>query len=177
MVLIVGLGNPGDRYKSTRHNVGFNFIEKIQTKLHIENMINKFDAEICTLKNANNTSVIFAKPQLYMNKSGEVVSKIANYYKIKSEDIYIIFDDLDIKLGEYKIQRGKYPKNHNGINNIIQNLNKDNFTYVRIGIDSRTPIERNSIPPSEYVLQKLDYNFDEIFEKIIIFINNELKLF
>src|SRR4030042_5866208 len=114
MQLIVGLGNPGDKYKNTRHNVGWLVLDKLKqaiskskflnsnqipnTKFQLEN---KFRSEILRMGD-----VMLVKPQTFMNESGEAVSKIANFYKISSYDIYIIHDDLDLRLGEYKIKKG-----------------------------------------------------------------------
>lgn len=134
MKLIVGLGNPGLEYENTRHNIGFYCIDLIVNSLDNINYKQKFNGLYQKLK-INNQDIIFLKPLSYMNLSGEVVSKFANYYKIKSEDILIIHDDLDMPLAKIKLRGKGTSGGHNGIKNIIMNLNTENFKRLKIGID------------------------------------------
>lgn len=146
MKLIAGLGNTGDRYKKTRHNVGFMILDEIQGEIDLPDwsFVNKFNSlMIDSRKNA-----LLCKPQTMMNSSGEAVSIIANYYKIDPNDFYVVHDDLDIKLGEYKIQKGKGPRDHKGLLSIYESLGTKDFWHVRIGVDNRRPEGRIAGEPS-----------------------------
>ena len=142
MRLVVGLGNPGERYKMTRHNVGYMVVDKAADGEFRQEK--KMKAAVC-----REGDVIWAKPETYMNRSGESVQRVAGFYKIGIDDIYVIHDDLDIRLGGYKIQKGRGPKDHNGLNNITELMGNDGYWRVRVGIDNR---EDRGIVGEEYVL-------------------------
>lgn len=152
MKLIVGLGNFGDEYNNTRHNVGFMAIEKTIHKYNLKIENKKFDA-IYTDTKINGERVIFIKPQKYMNLSGEVVKKYVDYYKIDIEDILIISDDMDIELGKYKLKQKGSSGGHNGLKNIEQNLKSIEYKRLKIGISK--PQRENTI---NYVLGKFTPN-------------------
>ena len=118
--LIVGLGNPGEKYANTRHNVGFMIIDELVRRIVNEKWVTakKFDSLIVNYQQ----SIIFCKPQTFMNTSGSMVKKLSDFYKTKTPDIWVIHDDLDIKLGEYKIQKGVGPKLHYGIESVSKAL-------------------------------------------------------
>ncbi len=171
MKLIVGLGNPGEKYANTRHNVGFMVVDQIAQMVNGQwSMIKKFNSLIINNKQslANNVgqpSTILSKPQTFMNDSGIAVSKMMNFYKIQSSELYIIHDDLDIKLGEYKIQKGIGPKVHNGVNSIEEKLGTKDFWRVRVGVDNRN--SENRLPGEEYVLQNFNNMEEKILNKVI----------
>lgn len=131
MKIVIGLGNPGIDYSGTRHNVGHMMVKELQ-KMKIPN-------------------VIFKKTDVFMNQSGEFVSGQLKKYKIDPEDLYIIHDDLDIVLGEFKIQFGRGPKDHNGLRSVNEALGTDQYWHVRIGVDNR-PLDARPMG-EEYVLQ------------------------
>lgn len=161
MKLIVGLGNPGKKYSATRHNVGFlavDFLAKSNSLDFSDNL--KFKSEIATSE-----KFILVKPHTFMNNSGDAVSAIVNFYKISSGDIFIIHDDLDLRLGEYKIQKAIGPKVHGGVNSIEEKLGSKNFWRVRIGVDNRS-IE-NRITGEEYVLQSFSESEKEMIGESI----------
>lgn len=159
MKLIVGLGNPGERYKDTRHSAGFLVIEKLQLNVYSDfpwKFENKFNAAVCMAGEA-----ILAKPLSFMNSSGGVVSSLVNFYKIPKNNLYVIHDDLDIKLGEYKIQFAVGPKLHNGIASIEDRLGTKDFWRIRMGVDNRGL--ENRISGEEYVLEDFNKEEREIF--------------
>lgn len=166
MILIVGLGNPGSKYKNSRHNTGFKFLDDFGFEITKESpdfqMSNKHNAEILRTDN-----FILAKPMTFMNDSGRAVSFIFNFYKLKPSDIYVVHDDLDISLGEYKIQKGVGPKVHYGIKSIEKELGRSDFWRVRIGIDNRD--SENRISGEDYVLQ--NFSIDETRVLIEVFKN------
>ena len=172
--LFVGLGNPGTKFKKTRHNVGFLCIDEflLEISKHVLDpnfeFSKKYNSDIFVSDN-----FIFAKPQTFMNASGDSVSSLATFYKIQPTDIFIIHDDLDIALGEYKIQKGKGPKDHNGLNSIYEKLGTKDFWHVRIGInnqESRINNQGSKILGEEYVLMKFTddemKSLNSIFPKI-----------
>lgn len=149
MKLIIGLGNPGKKHKNNRHNVGFMVVDQLAFSLPNEkwSMVKKFQSLIIK----NQQLFVSAKPQAFMNQSGEAVKKLIDQYKIKTSDLWVIHDDLDIDLGSYKIQKGKGPKLHNGIKSIEEKLGKTDFWRVRVGVENRN--EENRISGEAYVLQ------------------------
>jgi PTH1 family peptidyl-tRNA hydrolase len=162
MKLIVGLGNPGKEYDNTRHNVGFMAIDKYCNENRLD-FKKKFNGFYTTTK-INNEDIIFLKPQLYMNLSGEVVRKFVDYFKINIDDILIIYDDMDFEIGTYKIKPDGSSGGHNGMKNIISNLNTEKLKRIRIGISKS---ENDTI---NYVLGKFskkDLNIiNEIFNEV-----------
>lgn len=132
MKLLVGLGNPGEKYINVRHNLGFMIVDKYVSCImyHVSWEENKkFKSQI-----AKADQLILAKPQTYMNNSGMAVSLIANYYKIIPEDIVVIHDELDLPLGKIKIRLGGAAAGHHGVESIIDALGTDKFIRVRLGI-------------------------------------------
>jgi peptidyl-tRNA hydrolase, PTH1 family len=180
MKLIVGLGNPGKKYERTRHNVGFMVIDalknsktlKLQNSKQTQNQKFKFEkrfnAEILKVG-----EIILAKPQTFMNDSGDAVSAIVNFYKIDSTDLYIIHDDLDIKLGEYKIQKGKGPKQHNGILSVEEKLGRSDFWRIRVGIENREA--ENRISGEVYTLQDFTIDESNILSKVLEDISTKIQ--
>ena len=133
MYLIVGLGNPEEEYSKTRHNMGFNTINKIAKQYKIEVNKTKFQGLYETAI-IEGEKAILVKPQTYMNLSGNCVQEFVNFYKIEKENIIIIYDDMDIEPGEIKIRKQGGPGGHNGMKSIIQMLGTEEFSRIRIGI-------------------------------------------
>jgi len=133
MYLIIGLGNPEEEYSKTRHNMGFNTINKIAHKYNLEVNKSKFQGLYETAV-IEGQKVILIKPQTYMNLSGNCVKEFLNFYKIEKENIIIIYDDMDIEPGTIKIRKQGGPGGHNGMKSIIQMIGTENFSRIRIGI-------------------------------------------
>lgn len=171
MKLIVGLGNPGEKYKLNRHNVGFMFVEYLCKWVDDREwkMEKKFEAEMCEIE-IKSEKALLVKPQTFMNDSGKAVQKISKNNNLMPNDLIVIHDDLDIKLGEYKIQIGKGPKLHNGIESIENHMHTKEFTRVRIGVDNRSV--ENRIPGEAYVLQNFTPEeiiiLNGVFSEIVI---------
>lgn len=159
MKLIVGLGNPGQNYLHTRHNIGFDAIDKFCEQHNLKLLPSlKFKSLINTIS-LDDQKIIIAKPQTFINLSGVAVKSIIMYYKIDPENVIVINDDLDIAVGKIKIKHNGSSAGHNGIKNIIQELNSQNFIRIRIGIGkNKTNDELNN-----YVLAKFPDD-----EKILI---------
>lgn len=133
MKLIVGLGNPGEKYKDTRHNVGFMVADKLAHELGGADITWETVAKIDALI-AKAGEVVLMKPETYMNGSGVAVKKAVSFYKISTEDIWVIHDDLDLPLGKIRIRIGGASAGHHGIDSIIQELGDDKFVRIRLGI-------------------------------------------
>jgi PTH1 family peptidyl-tRNA hydrolase len=129
MYLIAGLGNPGDKYTFTRHNIGFLIIEAMIKNQSVVPIQNKNFQAIAY----KSSSSIFVKPQTFMNNSGEAIQKISHYYKIPNENIIIIHDDLDLPFGALRFKKGGGHGGHNGLRSIDQHIGVD-YIRVRIGI-------------------------------------------
>jgi len=184
MKLKIGLGNPGDKYKKTRHNVGFMVVDALAEKHELNWKMNKkFKAEIATfspslLEGAGRGEVIIAKPQTYMNLSGQTVQAILSYYKLLpkklgliqkndsdlSEILTVIHDDLDIEFGKYKIAVDSRSAGHNGVQSIINQLKTKNFKRIRIGIRNNM---LDNIPIDKFVLQKFNNEEEKNIKSLI----------
>ena len=133
MFLIVGLGNPEEDYSQTRHNMGFNVINKISSEYKIEVKQKKFDA-LFGAGNIEDEKVILLKPQTYMNLSGKSVKQCVDFYKIELEKIIVIYDDIDLDKGKVKIRKFGSAGTHNGMKSVVDSLGTENFARVRVGI-------------------------------------------
>ena len=152
MKLIVGLGNPGEKYINTRHNIGFQLLDCICKKRNLLFEKEKFNAKYL-FTHVDGERVLLIKPLSYMNLSGEVVKKYVDYFKLLPEDILIIQDDLDMDFGKIKIVVNSRSGGHNGIKNIEDNLHTKAYVRLKIGIskDSKYDIK-------DYVLGKFSEN-------------------
>ncbi len=162
MKLIIGLGNPGSEYEKTRHNAGFILVDVLQSNHEFSTFTldKKFNAQ--TSEGFIDTEkYILVKPQTFMNRSGESVRAIIDFYKIDPEDITVAADDLDIEIGNYKITRDSRAAGHNGIQNIIDNIGTQDFTRIKLGVEvSGGRKERGEISGHNFVLQ--NFSSDEL---------------
>ncbi|MFH1880180.1 MAG: aminoacyl-tRNA hydrolase [Bacillota bacterium] len=133
MHLIVGLGNPGDKYDHTRHNAGFDVLSILADKLGIRNGKLKGNA-LCYEGFIGGEKVILLKPQTYMNLSGAAVSELMEFYKLTPERLLVVYDDVDIPQGWLRIRRGGSAGTHNGMRSVIACLDTMDFARIRIGI-------------------------------------------
>ena len=130
--LVVGLGNPGNKYTYTRHNSGFLCLDMLSDKLNFKIDRLKFKSLICDT-NINGHRCIVMKPQTFMNNSGEAVRECASFYKIKPENVIVIYDDISLDVGKLRIRRKGTDGGHNGIKSIIYHLNSDQFPRIKVG--------------------------------------------
>ena len=147
MKLIIGLGNAGDKYKDTRHNLGFLVIDEIAKNLELTFKETPSSSYSTTF--INGEKIIFGKPKLYMNNSGKVIKGMLNYFKIDNKNLFIIQDDKDQEIGKYKIVSKSGHGGQNGIRDIIDNIGTNEFTRLKVGIGS----DKN-IDTANYVLGK-----------------------
>ena len=137
MFLIVGLGNPGKQYEHTRHNVGFDVMDAIAEKYNISITEKKHKA-LCGKGVIGGTKVVLAKPQTYMNLSGESIAELLNYYKMDpEEEMIVIYDDISLAPGNLRIRKNGSAVGHNGIKNIIAMTGTQNFLRIKVGVGEK----------------------------------------
>ena len=140
MYLIVGLGNPEEEYSRTRHNMGFDVINKLAEKHNIKIEKNKFES-LYGNGIIEGEKVILVKPTTYMNNSGEAVKPFADFYKIEPQNIIIIYDDIDILTGITKIRLKGGPGTHNGMKSVVHELGTTEFPRIRVGTGNGEKIQ------------------------------------
>jgi PTH1 family peptidyl-tRNA hydrolase len=168
MKLVVGLGNKGEEYYKTRHNVGFVAIDAITLKKNISIDKVKFGG-LYNESVINGEKIIFLKPQRYINLSGEVIKKFIDFFKIDIENILIIHDDLDLPCGSFKLKYKGGSAGHNGLKDIEKNLGTKEYKRIKIGISNNKQIDTKN-----YVLGKVN---KEEEEKLKIVIDEIVKIF
>lgn len=182
MNIIIGLGNPGEQYKNTRHNAGFMAVDALARELNLKWETNKkFKAEI-----ASGENLILIKPQTFMNNSGFITTAVLSYYKLLpkklsliktanadlSKILTVVHDDLDIELGKYKISVNSRSAGHRGVESVINRLKTKNFRRFRIGIKT-PPLKK--IPADNFVLQKFNEKEKDIINRLLAKVVDEIK--
>lgn len=167
---IFGLGNLGSIYTNTRHNIGFDFLDFIVSSKNFQE--NKNLLSLYSEVTIQNQKIFLVKPTTMMNNSGEAIYRFIKYFQIQVDEMLIIHDDLDLQIGLFKIQFGKGPRSHNGINSIQNKFGTKNFWRIRIGIENRNSITKNTFKGSDYVLSK----FNAIEKEIILNTFNLIKV-
>lgn len=148
MFLIVGLGNPGEKYQNTRHNLGFKVIDDLAARLKItkfKNRCNSFVAE----SRIQDHKVILAEPQTFMNNSGEAVTQLISWYKFNLDHLILIYDDVDLEVGQIRVRQGGSAGGHHGVESVLNHVKTGRFIRIRIGIG------REEREVTEYVLQNI----------------------
>jgi len=155
--IVIGLGNPGSKYEFTRHNIGFRIVDSLARDMGIE--FNKVKSYYSLISRGmiNNHKVMLVKPQTFMNLSGRAVNRVVSYYKIPLQDLLIVYDDLNLELGQVRIRKKGSSGGHKGIESIMQYLNSEDIPRLRIGVGN----------PS------LNYNFDCVSYVLSNFNNDE----
>lgn len=159
MKLIIGLGNPGVNYENTRHNCGFKVIDYVSNYYHIPLVHQKWQGEYGKGK-VNGEDVILLKPMTYMNLSGESIIQVMKYFKITTDSILVIYDDLDLAVGKIRMRKKGSSGGHNGIKSIIQHVHTDTFDRIKVGI-GKDPF----IPTVDYVLGKFSKEDWQLIEE------------
>ena len=159
--LIAGLGNPGDKYKNNRHNIGFQIINTYLTYFSQNKFIDKFDSEYTSI-NFRENKLHILKPKTFMNESGKAINKCISFFKIPLENLIVIYDEMDLSPGDVRIKFGGGSAGHNGVKSIISCLGSEKFTRIRIGIGK--PINKEKI--NSYVLSNFSNNELNLFNEI-----------
>ena len=163
MKLIIGLGNPGQKYSSTRHNIGFKALDFLADDKNWSNE-KKLNSLINETK-INNEKILLAKPQTFMNNSGQAVKKIINYYKINLDDCLIICDDIDLYVGQIRLRKDGSSGGHNGLSSIFENLGSQNIARLKIGI-AEEKSGKQDMPSEDYVLRVFGKDTQKALPKI-----------
>lgn len=179
MYLIVGLGNPEQEYGNTRHNMGFDTINKLSEKYNIDVSKNKFQG-LYGKGEIEQEKIILLKPQTYMNLSGICIKQFVDFYKIEQEKILVIYDDMDIEPGKIKIRKKGSSGGHNGMKSIIHELGTEEFQRIRIGIGKPIGYQDKinyvigKIPEKE--ISELEKGVDKAEEAVIEIIKNGIDI-
>jgi len=176
--LIVGLGNPGEQYRNTRHNAGFLVADFIAQKQSIRYK-KKFQSEFAEVKFGNKKCYL-QKPVTFMNNSGLAVRDACNFYHIPIKNVIVIHDDITLDPGRFKLKTGGSDGGHNGLTSIITNLGNWDFQHIKLGIGAKTNKEQ---PLADYVLQilspeakkALEGLFEEIYSCIEMIVTGDLE--
>ena len=160
MLLIIGLGNPENEYSNTRHNMGFDVINRIAQQNNIDITKTKFKG-LCGSGNIAGNKVVLLKPQTYMNLSGEAINQYMAFYKITPQDIIVVYDDIDTEPGKIRIKKQGSAGTHNGMKSVISCIGTENFIRVRVGIGM--PEYKNDL--MNYVIGNIKNEDKEILEE------------
>lgn len=176
MFLVVGLGNPENEYSNTRHNMGFDTVNKLAEKYNIEFDKRNFKG-IYGIGMIGNKKVVVLKPQTYMNLSGQSIKKYIDFYKIPLENILVVFDDMDTEKEKIKIRKMGGPGTHNGAKSVVHELQSEQFARIRVGIGR--PIDNDEI--IDYVItpiqdeqeyKQLEIGIEKAKDAIIEYLKN-----
>lgn len=171
--LVVGLGNPGNKYLKTRHNIGFDCIDFLSKKFFFELDKQKFNGYYSKII-LNDLTIFFAQPHTYMNLSGDFVKKFINFFDIPIENILVIYDDVYIPFASYKLKASGSSGGQKGIQDIITKLNTSNINRIKIGIGQ----PQNSLQSlSDYVLSKLNSQELEVINNLYSILYNIINDF
>jgi PTH1 family peptidyl-tRNA hydrolase len=162
MYLIFGLGNPGNRYRLTRHNIGFMVLEKLAAGLEIELKQKSFNA-LWGKGKMSGKNVLLAMPQTYMNLSGNAVRELLTFFKADIKCLIVIHDDLDLSFGTIRLKTGGGNAGHKGLESIVENLGSSDFMRVRIGIGK--PEDKARI--ENYVLERFEPKEEAVLKQVI----------
>ena len=175
--ILVGLGNPGDKYVQTRHNIGFDVIDAFADAYKTEIVTEKWDGLTTKIKHKDIT-VHLVKPMTYMNLSGKSVARYVDFFKVPPDNLLVVHDDLDMKPGRLKLVKGGGTGGHNGIRSIVSNIGSPEFYRLKIGIGrpgvGDAPEE---MPVDRYVLTSFSRNEAKIFEERMVEILQGLEMF
>ena len=160
--VVVGLGNPGDEYRLTRHNIGFNVIEALEKEYNISVSKQKFKALIGEVWESDK-KIVLVKPQTYMNSSGESVREVCDWYKISPDNIIVVYDDIDIPWRKLRVRPSGSAGSHNGVKSIVSLLGSKEFKRVRVGI-GKPP---DNLDLVSYVLGKFNQDEKKDLEQVI----------
>ncbi|WP_289762471.1 aminoacyl-tRNA hydrolase [Lactobacillus intestinalis] len=173
MKIIAGLGNPGKKYDRTKHNTGFMALDDYLKSKNLSLDKDKFEGH-WTKQKINGEDVILLEPQTFMNESGRSVAQIANFFKVKPEDVLIIQDDMDMPIGKIRIRANGKSGGHNGIKSIIRDLGTDKFNRLKIGIrhPEKTSVVSWVLTPFNAEQQKL---MDDAFDTSVKIIDDFIE--
>jgi peptidyl-tRNA hydrolase, PTH1 family len=169
--IIVGLGNPGNQYRTSRHNVGFQVLDRLAELNHIPIRTKRFRSLYGTGR-INLQQVVLSKPMTFMNRSGEAVKKTADFFHLKMEDLVVVHDDLDLPFGRLRFKQRGGDGGHQGIHSIIERMGGNSFLRLKVGI-GRPP---EGMDPADYVLDVFDKTEQCLLDQILSQAAESLKV-
>ncbi len=171
MKIIVGLGNPGTRYRMSRHNIGFQVVDRLARLNHISIRTKRFKSLYGTGW-IDSQQVLLSKPLTFMNRSGEAVKKTSDFFRLKREDLVVVHDDLDLPFGRLRFKRRGGDGGHQGVRSILERMGENNFLRLKIGIGRPPP----GMDPADYVLDSFDRNEQPRLDQILSRAADSLKV-
>lgn len=153
-MILVGLGNPGDRYRDTRHNVGYHLIDFVAERWGQPAFRSKFQGRIALAEHhgaGESQKVILLKPETFMNRSGDSVQPVTDFFKHRPQDVLVVHDEIDLPLGQLRLKQGGGTGGHNGLKSVTQRLGTDAYARLRLGIGRPPEDFRGSV--ADFVLQ------------------------
>ncbi|MBC2604628.1 aminoacyl-tRNA hydrolase [Pelagicoccus albus] len=172
--LIVGLGNPGSEYEATRHNIGFRVVDALALKLGADSWKKdrKFKAELSSVSHPSYGKLILAKPTTFMNQSGVCVQKLCSFHKIPPEEVIVIYDEINLSVGELKLSMAGSAGGHNGLSDILARI-APRFARIRVGIGGKPHKE---MPLADYVLGKFSSDDESVISDSLARYVNSIDL-
>ena len=178
MILVAGLGNPGKKYRNTRHNIGFRILDEFQKENNFPTfkLVRKFNSLI-SKREFSGKKILLAKPQTFMNNSGKAIKLLIRNKKAMAkltriENLWVVHDDIDLPLGKIRISKARGSAGHKGVESIIRELGTKNFVRIRIGIQPKSGKPRN---PEKFVLQNFTKKEEKILKEVIKKTSQALK--
>lgn len=166
MKLIVGLGNPGPEYETTRHNFGFLVLDELARRMNTDfGFDKKFKGDKAQASHSEQDKVILLKPLTYMNLSGESAAPLARFFKLPPEDVLVVYDDLDLPLGRLRFASKGGTAGHNGMKSMVKHLGTQTFPRLKLGIGR--PVHPG-MSPADYVLQRFAKDEGPLVEETIV---------
>ncbi len=159
MKVVVGLGNPGQKYVHNRHNVGFAVIDEILGTYEASPAVSK---KLQAITYSLDKGRLLMKPQTLMNLSGQAINRVVNFYKVKPKGLLVVHDDIDLEFGEVKHVFGRGSAGHKGVESVIEALGSDQFARVRVGVGRPNPPGSGQIEVDKWVLQDFSENQEEV---------------
>ena len=174
MWAVVGLGNPGRRYTGTRHNVGFLLVRRLARRWGVTFRKRKYGARVAELVR-DEQGLVLAQPQTYMNRSGRAVKQILEGFRLSPQDLVVVYDDLDIALGQIRVRQDGRPGSHKGMSSIVAEIGTSAFPRIRIGIGPHpegvdaaefvlSPFSREEIPDLEEALDRAEQAMELVID-------------
>jgi PTH1 family peptidyl-tRNA hydrolase len=172
MILIVGLGNPGEKYNNTRHNIGFRIVDALAKENNFpEFKLSKKYNSLISENVVDDKKIMLVKPQTFMNNSGKATKSIIDYLSLTFDNLLVVHDDIDIEVGEIKISENSRSAGHKGVQSVIDEIGTKDFARVRVGIkpivESQPAGDGQQIPTEKFVLEKFTSDEEQILKNII----------
>lgn len=163
--LVIGLGNPGDGYSATRHNIGFHVVSRVAKRARLDFAVKAADSRIAE-GSLGGRAVAIARPQTFMNDSGRAVGKLLDRYRLEPADVLVVYDDVDLPLGRVRIRAKGGPGTHNGMRSVVSEIG-ESFARVRCGVAPADPMTEIRSDLADYVLRPFDADEREAAEAMI----------